>query len=496
MYVNTRPRWIVNTQPRGVMKRSNYLLPLLLLSLSAQESPAAAQTAEGAAEGTLVLQGFRVVPMTSARPLVLESTSVLVRDGVIEQVKPRDSLDVPEGALIIEGDGRTLLPGLIDMHVHVWDEAELLAYLKHGVTTIRNASGMPFHLELSERIAKGALIGPRLVTTGPILNSPGPNTQVNHQLVETAEDARRAVRQQHEQGYRHLKVYSNLTRDADEAILEEARSLGMSIMGHTPEGIREPGMPHERPFTIDFLDVLDDGFVTIEHMESIVWHGLGDALDGARARRLARRISQAEVTVSPTLLAHRNLIEVARSAGGFLDRGGVETLNPFITEFEEQAFKFWSNQPRNARHEFDAFYLEAVRLFHEEGVVLVAGTDAGIFTNLPGRSLVRELEMYSDAGLDVYEVLKTATTNAATALGLGQSLGRVAVGYSADLIVADEDPLAGIDRLRTVSGVVSNGRWLDVGDLQQLWSQQSPASYERTRQRVLAGLAAQGGGPG
>ncbi len=86
------------------------------------------------------------------------------------------------------------MPGLIDMHVHVWDEAELPAYLANGVTTVRNASGMPFHLEFEKQIASGELIGPRLVTTGPILNSPGPNAQVNHQMVEGAAEAREAVR--------------------------------------------------------------------------------------------------------------------------------------------------------------------------------------------------------------------------------------------------------------------------------------------------------------
>ena len=439
-----------------------------------------------------MLKDFDVVPMTSADPLVLKNTSVLVTNGVIQAVGPASSIEAPNDALVIEGKGRTLMPGLTDMHVHVWDEAELIAYLAHGVTTVRNASGMPFHLDLKELIATGELLGPRLVTTGPILNSPGPNEQVNHQLVETAEEARQAVRMQYEQGFRRLKVYSNLTREAYESILEEARSLGMTIMGHTPEGVRESGIPHKKPFNIDFLDVIDDGFVTIEHMESIVWHGLADSLDEDKARQLARSIAEAGVTVDPTLLAHRNLVEVARSGGEFLSRDGVETLNPFITEVEQGVFQFWSSQPRDARREYDNFYLQAVKIFHEEGVTLVAGTDAGIFTNLPGRSLSRELELYSDAGLEPYEILKTATVNAAAALDMAEQLGRVQTGYAADLIIVDGNPLESIERLRNVSGVVANGRWLEPRDLHRLWGEVSQSSYERTRQRVLDGLSAQG----
>jgi imidazolonepropionase-like amidohydrolase len=253
----------------------------------------------------LLLKDFEVVPMTSVNPVVLKNMSVVVRNGVIQAIGPSTSIEVPRDVLVIEGKGRTLMPGLIDMHVHVWDEAELFA--------------------------------------------------------------------------------SNLTREAYESILEEARSLGMTIMGYTPEGIRESGMPHKKPFNIDFRDVIDDGFVTIEHMESIIWNGLADSLDEDKARKLAKSIARAGVVVDPTLVAHRNLVEFTRSDGEFLSRDGVETLNPFIAELEQETFQFWSSQPHGAKYEYDAFYKKAVRLFHEEGVMLAAGTDAGIFTNLPGR---------------------------------------------------------------------------------------------------------------
>jgi imidazolonepropionase-like amidohydrolase len=420
------------------------LLVALMLLAAVSCHQAGNDGADSESSKAMLLKGFDVVPMTAADPLVLENTSVFVRNGVIEAVGPSASIDVPDDAEVIEGNGRTLMPGLIDMHVHVWDEAELIAYLAHGVTTVRNASGMPFHLDLKEQIASGEVLGPRLVTTGPILNSPGPNEQVNHQLVETAEEARQAVRKQYEQGYRRLKVYSNLTREAYESIVEEARSFGMTIMGHTPEGTRESGIPHKKPFNIDFLDVIDDGFATIEHMESIVWHGLADSLDEDKARELAKSIARAGVTVDPTLLAHRNLVEVARSDGEFLARDGVETLNPFITEFEQEAFQFWSTQPRDARQEYDDFYLKAVKI------------------------------------------------NASAALGMSERLGRVQIGYVADLIIVDGSPLKSIDQLRVISGVVAQGRWVELRDLHRLWAEVSQSSYERTRQRVLDGLSAQG----
>lgn len=440
----------------------------------------------------LFFEDFQVIPMTSTSPVVLKNTSVLIRDGMIVAIGPSTDMAPPDDANVIVGNGRTLMPGLIDMHVHVWDEAELTAYLANGVTTVRNASGMPFHLEFQTQIASGVLLGPRLVTTGPILNSPGPNAQINHQMVEGADEARNAVRKQYEQGYRRLKVYSNLTRESYEAILDEARSLNMTIMGHTPEGVRESGVPQTKPFDISFLDVIDDGFVTIEHMESIVWHGLADDLDDTKARNLAKKIAAAGVAVDPTLISHRNLTLVAGSDGEFLNRRGVETLNPFITEIEQDSFRFWSSQPADAHQELDDFYSQAVKIFHEEGVTLVAGTDAGIFTNLPGRSLLRELGFYVDAGLTPYEALETSTLNAASALGMKNQVGQVKEGYFADFIVLDGNPVNDIRHLQNLSGVVANGRWFDETGIQRLRADAANTSYERTQERVLSGLSAQG----
>lgn len=479
----------IQNKPSYILRQ--LLVVLTVLGLSACFQKGDESTGSQSPE-VLFLKDFQVVPMTSTSPVVLDKTSVLVRKGMIVAVGPSTSIELPNDAMVIEGNGRTLMPGLIDMHVHVWDEAELSAYLASGVTTVRNASGMPFHLDFQKQIASGGLVGPRLVTTGPILNSPGPNAQVNHQMVEGAEEAREAVRKQHEQGYRRLKVYSNLTRESYEAILEEASSLNMTIMGHTPEGVREPGIPHTEPFKISFLEVIDDGFVTIEHMESIVWHGLADTLDDAKARILAKSIANAGVVVDPTLLSHRNLTEVARSNGEFLNRKGVETLNPFISEIEQESYQFWSSQPADMHQDLDDFYSRAVKIFHEEGVTLVAGTDAGIFTNLPGQSLIRELGFYVDAGLTPFEALETCTRNAASALGMQNEVGQVKQGYVADLIVLNGNPVEDIQHLQSLSGVVANGRWFDEGGIQDLRADAENTSYERTQERVLSGLSAQG----
>ncbi len=354
----------------------------------------------------VLIDNVRLISMAPDAPRTENHRAVLVVGDTIKAVGDAGTLTPPDGALIVDAAGKTLMPGLIDAHVHLWDEAELAAYLAHGVTGLRNMSGLPFHLPLAERIASGEILGPDFLTTGPILNSPGPNEQVIHKLVSSAPEARKAVQEQYDAGYRELKVYSNLTPVAYEAILEESRRLGMRVSGHTPEGIREPGMPFERPFSISIDESLGQGFVTFENVETVVWHGLRGGSDENQMRELAKRIAASGQTVTPTLIAQDNLVRVAASNGGYLDRRGVETINPLVAWIEQGNYEFWSAQdPHDYEGPRGEFYLTATQLLHEAGVPLIAGTDAGIFTNIPGSSMTRELELLVEAGLSPYEAL-------------------------------------------------------------------------------------------
>lgn len=390
------------------------------------------------------------------------------------------------------GQGAYAIPGLIDTHVHVWDEAELLSFLSFGVTTIRNASGMPFHLQWAKEIEAGKILGPRLLTTGPILNGRGPNTQINHQIVETASEARAAVKAQYEMGYRQLKVYSNLSLEAYEAILEQARALGMTVMGHTPEGGRSDGVPFKKPFQIPFLKVLADGLSSIEHVESIVWHGLSDQLSMEKMSVLAKQIAAHRQSVTPTLIAHDNLRQVAKTKGVYLKRPGVELLNPFITETEQESYAHWSGQSAALRERYAQFYLRATKSLFDAGVRLVAGTDAGIFTNIPGQSLLDELDILVQAGLTPYQALLCATRNAAQVLGLSNQIGQIAPGFQADLLVLTDDPGKSLQALRKPVGVVLAGRWMDESAMRDWRLQGAKASFEKTQERVMKGLQAQG----
>ncbi|MEZ5655601.1 MAG: amidohydrolase family protein [Sphingobium sp.] len=443
----------------------------------------------------LLITNVRILDLSGSEPAFQDGMSVLTRGDVVEQVGPKNALAIPEKVATFDGQGMILMPGLVDMHVHLWDEAALGAYLGHGITTIRNASGMPFHLRLAQQIASGDVVGPRLITTGPILNGRGANTQLNHQIVENEAQAREAVRSQYAAGYRHIKVYSNLSRNAYFGARDEARKLGMTIMGHSPEGIRPAGAPKEKPFRLPFESLIDDGFVSFEHIETIVWHGLRNRYDEHGARALARRIAAAGVAVDPTLLAFYNLVRVAETRGEYVHRNGVDLLNPLLVMQEQPNYDRWAHEDVGAAQEAFDFFKRATKIFAEEGVTLVAGSDAGIFTNIPGQSLVDELHLLVDAGLSPFMALKAATYNAALTLDEETRVGKIAPGYRADFLLLRQNPLADIGAIDHPYSVVAAGRPYDRTMLDHLLETARKHDPGRTLRNVQEGLAAQGGDP-
>lgn len=442
-----------------------------------------------------VISNVRVIQFSNDIPTIQLGKAIVVDDGRITAVRDQRSVSSKNAANAIDGKGMTVIPGLSDMHVHIWDEAEFDSYLSYGITTVRNLSGMPFHIPLKQEIDSGERIAPRFLTTGPILNSTGPNAHINHQIVDTAAAATAAVRAQYENGFRDLKVYSNLTRDAYDAIKSEAALLGMTLSGHTPEGVRSEGMPKEKPFDISFEDILDDGFVTIEHVESIVWHGLREHHDELAARALARKIARLDVAVTPTLVAHHNLLRTAREKDDFINRPGKELLNPFVLEAEQETISFWRSRPTENLATNDAFYKRVTEIFNEEGVTMVAGTDAGIFLNVPGKSLMDELALLVEAGLSPYDALKTATYNPAKVLNEENERGQIAEGFIADLVFYECDPLSDISCVENPAGVMLRGNWFDHPALTAMRDAAANPPYERTQTNVMAGLAAQGSVP-
>lgn len=442
--------------------------------------------------------GFAAASPASAQDTVLidnvgpDAHSILIEGDTIAYNGPRAGLPAIGGARLVDAEGAYALPGLIDMHVHVWGEAELAAYLAHGVTTVRNLSGMPFHLRLAEEIEAGALAGPRLFTSGPILNSPGPNQQINHQIVVTEQDARDAVRGQAEAGYTRIKTYSNLTNDAWRGVLAEAQARGMAITGHPPEGERLEGIPHERDFLLPFADILDAGWETLEHTESIYFHALRDSWDPAAAQAVAETLAAQNVPVTATLVAQRNLVRVAQSQGAYAKREGTQWLNPVTQQLEAEGIADWAARDPAYELEKAGHYARFTQMMQQAGVLVVAGSDAGIFTNIPGASLLDELDLLAEAGFTPAQAIAAATTNAAKALGEEGRLGCLEQGCLADIVLYACDPFGDLACLRAPQTLASHGRMFDAAALHRLREAAGQHDMEQIVADLFGGLAAQG----
>ena len=433
----------------------------------------------------VLIDNVRLISMVTGVPDAEDGRAVLVIGDRIDQIGAAGELKASEGVITIDAGGQSLIPGLIDAHIHLSDEAELAGYLAHGVTGLRNVSGYPFHLPLSKRIREGLILGPDFVTTGPILNSRGPNQNPLQQTVTTGAEARAAVRDQYNAGYRRVKLYSNLTRDAYDAILDETDELGMRVMGHTPEGKRTAGIPREKPFEIPWEASLGKGFTTFEHVETLVWHSLRGELDEAQMREVADTLAASGEAVSTTLIAHKGLVMIAETKGAYWDRPGTETINPLIRLAQRADARYWSQVDPSAYEGPRAeFYLKATRLLHEAGVPLIASTDAGILAIIPGASMARELELLVEAGLSPHQALASATLISAETLGFEQT-GVISPGYRAKLVLLSEDPLTNISAVEFPAAVMLRGQWMDDIKLEELREGARNTSFIRSAWRAL-----------
>jgi hypothetical protein len=175
------------------------------------------------------------------RNRVLAHQTVLVRADTISEVGPVGDVAIPRGVRRVAGEGRYLMPGLTDAHVHIRDESELLSYLRYGITTVVHLSGPVGNIEdmlrLRDRVCSGEIPGPTIFTSGPILDGDPPIFAGASIPVHSPEEARDIVNRQLESGFDFIKVYNNLPDDALRAGVDEAHRRGAAVFGHIPRKI-------------------------------------------------------------------------------------------------------------------------------------------------------------------------------------------------------------------------------------------------------------------
>jgi CubicO group peptidase (beta-lactamase class C family)/imidazolonepropionase-like amidohydrolase len=432
--------------------------------------------------GTVAFVNVTVIPMDQER--LLEGQTVIIREGTIAQIGPGSSVDIPEDAIVVEGDGRFLTPGLSDMHAHLNEyENDLLLYLANGVTTIRELNGKAPHLAWRDEIAQGERPGPNLwvysslIGSSSIVDRAGRGRyQRDPIIVDSAEEAEAVVLDLMEQGYDGLKAYSFLSADAYQALVAAAEKHGAPVSGHIP-------------YSIWYDDFLRFGHKDVAHEEEFIKILLDDPpfspdMDvdeyyaGVKLRlpEMAQDAAEAEVWVTTTLALMRAIAEQRYHLDEVLSRPEVQYVNPFaLTEWipGNNRYELDPEDPMRDTNQkyWDAYFSYQVELageMHRAGVPLLAGTDANVPGAVPAFSLHDELETLVEAGLSPYEALRTSTVNPALHLEISDQAGTVEVGKRADLLLLDANPLEDISNTRSIAGVMVRGRWYTRSDLDQM----------------------------
>jgi hypothetical protein len=412
--------------------------------------------------GALVITNARLFdPMThTATP----STTVVIRGNRIESVGADGSITLPAGAERIDAQGRTLLPGLFDMHQHL-SEGDGLLDIGAGVTSARDlGNDVDFLVGLKKKYDSNALVGPRVVVMAALIDGPGKYTGPTKLVVDSEDDFRKVLDKVVPLGFEQTKIYSSIRPELVPFIARLSHEHGMRVSGHIPAGMRAE-------------EAVRAGYDEIQHANMLVLNFLPDVKDTrtpARFTAVAERaadldLNSAEVKAFLELLrSHKTVIDptLAVFEDMFLGRKG-EVSPGYVAIAERVPAQVRRNlltgglpvpDGMDARYRASfAKMLALVKAAYDAGVPIVAGTDA-----LSGFTLHRELELYVLAGIPAPEVLRIATLGAAQVARREGQLGSITPGKLADMILVDGDPLTNISDIRRVTTVVKDGIVFDA----------------------------------
>jgi enamidase len=452
------------------MRRSIILSLFLASTASAQRAPVgpALRSYVRVDTSVLALTNVRVIDGTGAAPR--EAQTLIVRDGRIAAVGAASSTQVPAGAQVMDLSGKTIMPGLVMVHEHLYypvgggtyanlTESFSRLYLAGGVTSMRTGGNMNGFAELliARAVARGEKAGPFIDATAPYLEGPGMGFNQVIPLRDTA-DARKLVEYWADQGATSFKAYMNITRDELKAAAQAAHKRGLKITGHL--------------CSVTYREAVDAGIDDLEHgffaMNDFVpgkkpdtCVGRGGAAqstmaqldpNSAEVQALFKYIIDHKVAVTSTLTIFETF-----TPGRPLPQG----LDVLLPQLKDDYERRHAATQRNTQSPYAQAFPKGMameRAFAKAGGTLVVGTDpTGGGGLVPGFSNQRALELLVEAGFSPLEAIRIGTLNGATYLGRGALTGSIAAGKLADLVVLDGNPAANISDVRTVSLVFRQG---------------------------------------
>jgi imidazolonepropionase-like amidohydrolase len=414
----------------------------------------------------VVLTHARVIDGTGAAPR--EDQTLVIRDGMISEVASSTALAVPAGATVVDLTGKSVMPGLVMVHEHLYyptgpqvygqlGQSFTRLYLAGGVTTMRTGGNMNglMDINLKRLIDEGQLAGPAIDATAPYLN--GANAFLQMYALKDAEDAKRQVAYWAAMGATSFKAYMNITRGQLAAAIGEAHARGLKVTGH----LCSVTYGEAADLGIDNLEhgfMAATDFVTDKQLDACPGQTRGQqamvAIDenAAPFKALVQKLVDRKVTLTSTLTVFETL-----TPGRPLPPG-LEVLTPQLKEqFERNHARTAQNTQSNYTRLFPK-NMALERAFAKAGGRLIAGTDpTGGGGVIPGFSNQRQLELLVEAGFSPLEAIRIGTLNGAAYLGRDARIGSIAAGKQADLVVLDGNPASAIGDVRKVDTVFRQG---------------------------------------
>jgi imidazolonepropionase-like amidohydrolase len=389
---------------------------------------------------------------------ILKDRSVVVVGNRIYSVGPSDQIATPAGAEVINATGKTLLPGLWDMHAHVGEDDGLLN-LAAGVTTVRDlGNDIDSLLARRKRIEEVKEVGTRIILAG-IIDGRGPFQGPTKVLVSTEGEARAAVDNYKRLGYVQIKIYSSVKPELVPAIIDEAHKNGLRVSGHIPAEMTA-------------AQCVELGYDEIQHVNFLMLNFMPDIKNTNTIARLvepAKRGADLDLhspqvqSFVKLLQDHHTKLDLTLSVfeDQYLNRAGQIPLGlqPIASRLPIQVRRGLLSTGLNPPSGMDDTYrksfakmMDLAGLLYRSGIPIEAGTDS-----MAGFALLRELELDVQAGIPPSRVLQNATLNAARIMSLDTDLGSIAPGKLADLTLVTGDPVANISDVRKTALVIKDG---------------------------------------
>lgn len=474
------------------------LLVLTVLIGSACDSPQ-----------SLVITDVAIIDVEAGT--TLPGKTVIVADGRITNIGDVENVRIPRGAIVVDGSGKFLLPGLWDMHVHtssipITEQVLLPLFIAHGVTGIRSMAadcfpsgepdcvegGLPGTLptiydvnDWRQALESGTLIGPRIIAGSYYVFGPGPDEESTPMNPGNAAHGQAHARLMHERGVDFIKIYDTVSRDTYFSLAEEANRLGIDFAGHVPVAVRASEASAAGQRSIEHLGGGNVGEECSANEEELRQRVVAEfasespnllpqklemvrSYDALKCGRLFDTFIANNTWIVPTLMISRLPAELGPGgwAGDSRMRHVPDPEEKYWTEWQEIYDADWGSAEESIS--YSLWVRDVVDEMNRAGVQFLAGSDAGDPGVFWGSGLHDELALLVSAGLSQAEALRAATLSPARFLEATDSLGTIEVGKLADLLLLNANPLDNIQNTRKIEAVITRGRFYNRAALDAL----------------------------